>query len=316
MDRFHAMFDIPKEMTFHFCIPLGYPAVKYGPSKRKPIAETTSWNRWGGRGAVGVTRKPALSFAAVPGRPRATIELAQEVEQARVRRALLPQLRGGLGALRGAGARRRTRSRSAPASPTSIRATPTTSPQTAAFIHEMTGGRFRFGVGVSHAPANEPPQACSTGQAARRHAPLRADLRGWRGQAGSCLPLMLATLRRKMVALAGEIAEGAVWANAARSHMAGVAARAAERRAARKSFFIGNMMPACIYDDRAAALQSCARMLRGYVQLPNYQSYWIEAGYAEEMHAIRRPSREQEGKHPVAHERPLAQRRNPVRHRR
>jgi nitroreductase len=46
MDRFHAMFAIPKEMTFHFCIPLGYPAVKYGPSRRKPIAETTSWNRW------------------------------------------------------------------------------------------------------------------------------------------------------------------------------------------------------------------------------------------------------------------------------
>jgi nitroreductase len=48
MDRFHAMFDIPKEMTFHFCIPLGYPAVKYGPSKRKPTSETTSFNRWGG----------------------------------------------------------------------------------------------------------------------------------------------------------------------------------------------------------------------------------------------------------------------------
>jgi hypothetical protein len=42
------MFDIPKEMTFHFCIPLGYPAVPYGPSKRKPTTETTSFNRWGG----------------------------------------------------------------------------------------------------------------------------------------------------------------------------------------------------------------------------------------------------------------------------
>jgi len=48
MDRFHAMFGIPKDMTFHFCIPLGYPAVKYGPSRRKPVAETTSWNHWTG----------------------------------------------------------------------------------------------------------------------------------------------------------------------------------------------------------------------------------------------------------------------------
>ena len=48
MDRFHALFEIPKEMTFHFCIPMGYPAVKYGPSKRLPTTETTSLNRWGG----------------------------------------------------------------------------------------------------------------------------------------------------------------------------------------------------------------------------------------------------------------------------
>jgi nitroreductase len=46
MDRFNAMFDIPKDTTFHFCIPMGYPAVKYGPSRRKPVAETTHWNRW------------------------------------------------------------------------------------------------------------------------------------------------------------------------------------------------------------------------------------------------------------------------------
>ncbi|HEV2054780.1 MAG TPA: nitroreductase family protein [Methylomirabilota bacterium] len=49
MDRFRALFAIPKELTFHFCIPLGYPAVKYGPSRRKPIEETTSWNSWKGR---------------------------------------------------------------------------------------------------------------------------------------------------------------------------------------------------------------------------------------------------------------------------
>ena len=49
MDRFYAMFDVPKEMSFHFCIPLGYPAVKYGPSKRKPTTETTSLDRWGER---------------------------------------------------------------------------------------------------------------------------------------------------------------------------------------------------------------------------------------------------------------------------
>ena len=48
MDRFHALFGIPKDVAFHFCIPMGYPAVKYGPSRRRPTAETTYLDRWGG----------------------------------------------------------------------------------------------------------------------------------------------------------------------------------------------------------------------------------------------------------------------------
>jgi nitroreductase len=47
MDRFHAMFKIPKEMTFHFCIPLGYPRGNFGPNARKPTSETTCLNHWG-----------------------------------------------------------------------------------------------------------------------------------------------------------------------------------------------------------------------------------------------------------------------------
>jgi nitroreductase len=47
MDRFFAMFEVPKDVSFHFCIPLGYPSVKYGPSQRKPITETAYLDRWG-----------------------------------------------------------------------------------------------------------------------------------------------------------------------------------------------------------------------------------------------------------------------------
>jgi nitroreductase len=47
MERFHSLFDIPKEMAFHFCIPLGYPAMKYGRSRRRPTAETTYLDQWG-----------------------------------------------------------------------------------------------------------------------------------------------------------------------------------------------------------------------------------------------------------------------------
>jgi nitroreductase len=48
MERFHAMFQIPKDVAFHFCVPLGYPQGSFGPNKRKPTAETTFLNRWGG----------------------------------------------------------------------------------------------------------------------------------------------------------------------------------------------------------------------------------------------------------------------------
>ena len=48
MVRFHRMFDIPDDVGFHFCIPLGYPQGKFGPNARKPTSETTFLNRWGG----------------------------------------------------------------------------------------------------------------------------------------------------------------------------------------------------------------------------------------------------------------------------
>jgi alkanesulfonate monooxygenase SsuD/methylene tetrahydromethanopterin reductase-like flavin-dependent oxidoreductase (luciferase family) len=96
---------------------------------------------------------------------------------------------------------------------------------------------------------------------------------------------MLATLRRKMVGLAAELAEGAVWANAARSHMArSLAVLPAERRT--DKFFVGDMIPTCVDDDSAAAKAVNRKTLSGYLLLPNYRNYWKEAGYVEEMEAV------------------------------
>ena len=47
------------------------------------------------------------------------------------------------------------------------------------------------------------------------------------------------------------------------------------------------MVPTCIDDDVATAAAVNRRTLTGYVKLPNYQNYWIEAGYEDEMRAIR-----------------------------
>ena len=46
MDRFYALFGIPDDVGFHFCVPLGYPQGNFGPTKRKPTSQTTFLNRW------------------------------------------------------------------------------------------------------------------------------------------------------------------------------------------------------------------------------------------------------------------------------
>ena len=47
MERVYEMFNVPAEADFHCCIPLGYPRGRFGPTRRLPTAETTSWDSWG-----------------------------------------------------------------------------------------------------------------------------------------------------------------------------------------------------------------------------------------------------------------------------
>jgi nitroreductase len=48
-DTFRAMFGVPSDIELHFAIPLGYPRGGFGPTTRRPTAETTHWDRWGAR---------------------------------------------------------------------------------------------------------------------------------------------------------------------------------------------------------------------------------------------------------------------------
>lgn len=228
---------------------------------------------------------PALSYVAVPGRRRQTIELAAEIERRGFTGLYCPSFSDGLALCEALALTTSTIPFGTSIVNIYARRPPDYA-QTAAFIHEISGGRFRFGIGVSHAPAN----AALGVQSTRPIADTRAFVDGLRQAAertGPLPPIVLATLRRKMVALAGEVADGAVFANAARSHMH-ASLQALPPQARRDDFFIGNMIPTCLCDDRAAGAAVMRRVLRGYVQLPNYQLYWIEAGYEEEMTAIQR----------------------------
>jgi nitroreductase len=46
MDRVNAMFNVPKEMVFHCCVPIGYPRGNFGPTSRLPTSATTYWDMW------------------------------------------------------------------------------------------------------------------------------------------------------------------------------------------------------------------------------------------------------------------------------
>jgi len=232
-----------------------------------------------------MTNKPSVSLVAVAGRRRATLELAQRLEQEGFGGIYCPSPGDGLALCEALA----LTTREIPLG-TSIANIYTRHPldyaQTAAVIHELSGGRFRFGIGVSHGPTHQ-RLGLKVGRPLEETRTFVEAVRAAAPQVGGLPPIVLATLRRRMVELAGEIAQGAVWANGARSHMKESLRHLPGATLADPAFFIGDMIPTCIDDDRAAAATVLRRTLASYVKLPNYQNYWIEAGYAEEMEAIR-----------------------------
>ena len=103
---------------------------------------------------------------------------------------------------------------------------------------------------------------------------------------GALPPIVLAALRKRMVALSAEIAQGVIFANASRSHMADSLSVIPSEKRRDPDFLVANMIPTCISDDVEAAKAVNRRTLTRYTMLPNYRNYWKEAGYFEEMTAI------------------------------
>ena len=99
-------------------------------------------------------------------------------------------------------------------------------------------------------------------------------------------PIVLAALRKKMVALAAEIADGVIFANASLSHMPQSLAVVPSPKRSDPNFLIGNMLPVCVSEDVDAAKALLRRRLVHYALLPNYRAYWKEAGYVDEMSAV------------------------------
>jgi alkanesulfonate monooxygenase SsuD/methylene tetrahydromethanopterin reductase-like flavin-dependent oxidoreductase (luciferase family) len=234
---------------------------------------------------------PALALAAVPGRRRRTLELAREIEERGFAGIYCASFGDAVGLCEALCFATERIPFGTSIANLYVRQ-PSDYAQTTSLIHELSGGRFRFGVGVSHRPMND-RLGIRTGKPL---ADAREFVSAWRGtrRVGDLPPLVLAGLRKHMVALAGELAEGVVFANAARSHMGESLAALPEKSRADSDFFVGNMIPTCISEDRAAAAAINRRTLSGYLTLPNYRNYWREAGYVEEMDAVAEAARKRE----------------------
>ena len=226
---------------------------------------------------------PAVSLAAVPGRRAKTIEIAQEIERRGFPGIFGPSLGDSLSLCNAIALSTSDIMIGTSITPIYTRNV-TDFAQTAAFIHEVSNGRFRFGVGVSHAPALN-RMGISAGK------PL-ADMRQFVEdmnavpRVGDLPPIVLATLRDKMIQLAQEVGGGMVFANGARSYMGHSLGNLSAETKARDDFFIGNMVPTCISDDKAAAAAVNRKTLTSYAFLPNYRNYWKQAGYEEEMNGV------------------------------
>src|SRR5215831_3276053 len=97
---------------------------------------------------------PAVSLVAVPGRRRATLEIARDIERRGFAAIFAPSLHANMSlceALCHITDRIVFASSIAPIYARTVG----DFAQSAAFMHEVSGGRFRLGIGVSHAPGHQ-----------------------------------------------------------------------------------------------------------------------------------------------------------------
>ncbi len=226
---------------------------------------------------------PALSLVAVPGRRRITLDVAKEAERRGFSGIYVPSIFGNMAQCTALALATERMTFATAIAPIYAR-TVEDFAHSAAYIHEISSGRFRFGIGVAHAPSHI-RMGVTPGKPLGDIRAFVEKFRSYEG-IGALPPIVLAALRKRMVALSAEIAQGVIFANASRSHMAESLSVIPSEKRRDPDFLVANMIPTCISDDVEAAKAVNRRTLTRYTMLPNYRNYWKEAGYFEEMSAI------------------------------
>src|SRR5215213_4006090 len=229
------------------------------------------------------TELPALNLAAEPGQRLATLELAREIERRGFSGISVASPFGTIGQCMGLAFATQRISFASAIAPI-YGQTVEEFAQSAAYLHEVSAGRFQFGIGIAHGPAHV-RMGVTPGK------PL-GDIRAFVTKFRACTdygplpPVILATLRKRMVALAGEIGDGMLFSSGCLSHMAESLGVVPAVKRDDPAFFIGNRLRVCIDPDPAAAKAVLRKAMSHYALMPNYRNYWIEAGYGDEMRDV------------------------------
>lgn len=189
--------------------------------------------------------------------------------------------------------------------------------QEAATLMELSAGRFRLGVGLSHRPTMVEALGLDMGRPLEVMREYVAILRGalagearfegryyrvrWTGALRApAPPVLLAGLAAPMLELAGEIADGVVLWLCAPSYVRDVVVPAVARGRARAGrpvagFEIAAAVPLAVTGDAAVGTRAFREELVRYLSLPYYRAMLRASGFGEALAAFdrdRRPGRE------------------------
>jgi alkanesulfonate monooxygenase SsuD/methylene tetrahydromethanopterin reductase-like flavin-dependent oxidoreductase (luciferase family) len=97
---------------------------------------------------------PAISLVAVPGRRRQTLDIARDIERRGFSGIYMPSRWGNIAQCVGLALATEQILFGTAIAPIYTQ-TVEEFAMNAAYIHEVSGGRFRFGIGVAHAPTHQ-----------------------------------------------------------------------------------------------------------------------------------------------------------------
>lgn len=230
-----------------------------------------------------------LTLVSTPGKRRAALEVAREIERRGFEGVTCSQSGAGIAVCHSL-AHVTDTLRFATGIVNIYARNPVELSQAACYIHELAPGRFTLGLGVSHQPFNEEigvTPGSPTADMRRFVERLKASGPSF----GGLPPIHLAALRRRMMTLAGQIANGVCMANVPLSRVAEVIAPIPPERCA-AGFYRSNIIPICVSDDRRAAIAALKQRMLTYVVLPNYMNFWREYGYQDMIDRIERAYRD------------------------